>query len=230
MAYGKDGARTSRARLWFGLLAVVIGCYLAGDAGQRARVALEFGARWWPWALLGLAVVNLLRSMLPNGSLIGPLLLMAVAAAGLSTSSNVGTATVTNLALPGLLTLGGTVLVVASSGPEQKSSWSSVLTTGRVVIPQDTGRTVTVRAVLGELRADLTSTTEESRTVIHVTAIAGHVRVTVPRERWVKVHSSGTVLTHIAETGQKAAEVLDPSAGFTIHVLGMCSVVGIVRV
>jgi hypothetical protein len=230
MAHGEDGARTSRAPLWGGLLAVALGCSLAGDVVHRARAVLEFGARWWPWALLGLVVVNLLRSALPTGSLIGPLLLAAVAVAGLLASSHVGSGVLANLALPGILAAGGAALVVDVAATGRRSSWSRFLTTGRVVVPRSVARTVTIRAVLGELRADFTNAAQDTGTTVHVTAVAGHIRMTVPRDRWVKVHTSGALLTRVAETGPESADTPDPSAGITVHVLGVCSVVGIVRV
>ncbi|MER5471402.1 hypothetical protein ABZX90_21720 [Streptomyces sp. NPDC002935] len=230
MAHGEDSAPNSRARVWIGLLAVVVGSCLAGDAVHRARAALEFGARWWPWALLSLAVVNLLRAALPTGSLIGPVLLAAVASAGLVRSGDVGSHALADLALPGVLALGGAALVLAASRAGRRSSWSRVLATGQVVAPEGTRGTVTVRAVLGELRADLTRATADSGTTVHVTAIVGHVVVAVPRDRRVRVHTSGAVLTRIAETGAQQVEPSDPSTGFTVHVLGICGAVGIVRV
>jgi hypothetical protein len=230
MAQGEDSTRTSRVRVCAGLLAVILGCYLAGDVAHRARAALDFGARWWPWVLLGLAAVNLVRSALPTGSLIGPSLLVCVALAGLVTSDQVSARALTNLALPGLLALGGCLLLLGVSSTGPRSSWSRVLTTGRVVVPHGSGKTVTVRAVLGELRADLTGPAAAGRTTVHVTAVAGHIRMTVPRDRRVRVHSSGAFLTRVVDSGPKPTEVTDPSTGLTIHVLAMCSVVGIIRV
>lgn len=230
MAQGESGARTSRSRVWIGLLAVTLGCYLAGDVEQRARTAVGFGVRWWPWGLLVLAVVSLLRSALPTGSLVGPLFLISVAVIGLARSDGAGSRVLMNLALPGLLALGGAAIVLDVSAARRKPSWSRVLTSGRVVLPEEVRGTVTVRAVLGELRADLTRAPRDQESILHVTAIAGHVRVAVPRDRWIRVHTSGTVLTRVADTGPKPTEPPDASTGLTIHVLGICGVVGIVRV
>ncbi|GAB7103960.1 hypothetical protein JCM4814A_22740 [Streptomyces phaeofaciens JCM 4814] len=230
MAGGEEGTRGSRARVRVGLPAVILGCYLVGDSVHRARAAIEFGARWWPWMLLGLAVVNLLRSALPAASLIGPLVLASIAVAGLVRSGHLGTGTVMDLALPGLLALCGAALLWGASGGELRSSWTRVLTSGRIAAPRPMGKTLVLRAVLGELRADLTATGEYERDTVHVTAFAGHIRMTVPRDRWVNVHASGTVLTRVVETGAPPAKVVDPSVGLTVHVLGVCAVVGIVRV
>ncbi|MFF7054132.1 hypothetical protein ACFY94_37825 [Streptomyces griseorubiginosus] len=137
---------------------------------------------------------------------------------------------VTGLALPGAVALAGVLLISAVVPDSRGGRWSRTLTTGRVVVPEDTDGILALRAVLGELRADLTRTSSVTRTTVHVTAIAGHVRVTVPRDRWVNVKTSGALLTHVAETGPSPGEPPDPSRGFVIHVLGVCGSVGIVRV
>lgn len=225
-----SGRRSSRMRTWLGLAAVAVGCYLAGDPAHRARSALEFGVRWWPWALLGLAALNLLRAAVPPSSLIGPLVLAAIATTALVQADVIGARSVADLALPVVLALSGALLVHTAAPNSRGSRWSRILTTGRVVVPADASGTLTLRAVLGELRADLTRKPAGNRTTVNVTAVAGHVRVAVPRDHWVKVHTSGAVLTRVAETGPVPSEPPDPSAGFVIHVLGVCGSVGIVRV
>ncbi|MES5816536.1 hypothetical protein [Streptomyces sp. RG80] len=229
MGQSDRGVRTSRARACVGLAAVVLGCFLAGDLVQRARAAMDFGFRWWPWALLSLAVVNLLRSALPTGSLIGPFLLVSIALVGLAVSRRISAGALADFALPGLLTVGGAMLLISTSEAGPRSSWSRILTTGRVVIPHGPHRTVTVRAVLGELRADLTRATENDWLTVHVTALAGHIRITVPRDRRVRIYHSGTVLTRVVVSGPELKEAPDPSVGVTVHVLGVCSFVAIVR-
>lgn len=226
----EGGRRASRNRMRLGLVSVAVGCYLAGDPAHRAHSALEFAARWWPWALLSLAVVNLLRAAIPLTSLIGPFLLATIATAALVPTGTVSARTVTGLALPATLALGGAVLIGTAAPDSRDGRWSRTLTTGRVVVPAEARGTLTLRAVLGELRADLTRKSARNRTTVHVTVIAGHVRVDIPRDRWVKVNTSGALLTRIAETGPVPSEPPDPSTGFVIHVLGVCGSVGIVRV
>ncbi|GAA4068452.1 hypothetical protein [Streptomyces shaanxiensis] len=224
------GRRASRIRTWLGLAAVAVGCYLVGDPAHRAGSALEFAAEWWPWALLGLAALNLLRAAIPPASLIGPLALAAVSTVALVAAGEISAHLVTALALPAALALSGALLIGTAAPSGRGSRWSRTLTTGRVVIPAEASATLTLRAVLGELRADLTRKSAAKRTTVNVTAIAGHVRVAVPRDQWVKVNTSGALLTRIAETGPAPSEPPDPSTGFVIHVLGVCGSVGIVRV
>lgn len=225
--------RAARFRVWVGLVLLAVGCFVAGDAARRVGEALAFGAHWWPWILLTVAVLNLLRSAMPTGSYIGPLVLGAVALVGLAMSDSVGPQEVEDIGLPGILVIAGAGLALAASHDVRTTSWSRFLTTGRVVLPKGAHGTVTVRAVLGDLRADLTQASPDDETTVRLTAIGGHVQVTVPKDRAVRVHSSGAVLTHVGETG---ADPVDPpvssdsAKGFTIHVVGVCGAVGIVRV
>ena len=234
-----QAAQGSRFRVWVGIVLLAAGCFVAGDAARRIGEALAFGAHWWPWILLTVAVLNLLRSALPTGSYIGPLVLGAVALVGLAMSDSVGPQEVEDIALPGVLVLAGTGLALAASHDVRTTSWSRFLTTGRVILPKGAHGTITVRAVLGDLRADLTQASPDDETTVRLTAIGGHVQVTVPKDRAVRVHMSGAVLTHVGESGADPVEPAassdssvssDSSKGFTIHVVGVCGAVGIVRV
>ncbi|MFF3379940.1 hypothetical protein ACFYXF_44180 [Streptomyces sp. NPDC002680] len=223
----------SRFRVWTGIVLLAAGCFVAGDAARRVGEALAFGVHRWPWILLALAVLNVLRSAMPTGSYIGPLVLGAVALVGLAMSDSVGPQEVEDIALPAVLVIAGAGLALAASHDVRTTSWSRFLTTGRVVMPKGAHGTVTVRAVLGDLRADLTQASDEDETTVRLTVVGGHVQVTVPRDRAVRVHMSGAVLTHIGETGADPVEPEDSpdsAKGFTIHVVGVCGAVGIVRV
>ncbi|GAA0328149.1 hypothetical protein ACKI1I_18650 [Streptomyces turgidiscabies] len=224
------GNRASRFRVWAGIVVLGVGCFLAGDTARRASEALAFGARWWPWILLTVALLNLFGSAMPTGSYIGPLVLGAVALVGLAVSNSVGAQPLEDVALPGVLVVTGAGLALAASHDARTTSWTRFLTSGQVTMPKGSRGTVTVRAVLGDLRADLTRASADDETTVHLTAVAGHVQVTVPRDRTVRVHTSGAVLTHIGETGVDPVEPAEHSRGFTIHVLGVCGAVGIVRV
>lgn len=230
MADRGDGAgRGLRLRAWLGILAVAVGSYLAGDPAQRTRIALDFAAHQWPWALACLAAVNLFHSAVPRGGFIGPAALSAIALAGLVTLHGPDHPALTQIVLPCALALCGTALVLGTVRADGNSAWGRFLTTGRVVVPVHTPGTVTLRAVLGELRADLRHAETEGWRTVHVTAIAGHVHVTVPRECPVRMHTSGSFLTRVHETDPSPAEPPAPSTGLTIHVLGICGAVGVAR-
>lgn len=218
------GRRASRARTWIGVAALAAGCYTVGDTADRARDAVEVAAAWWPWALLGLAALNILRSAVVTDALIGPLVLGAVALAGLA--AGLSGETVRDVIVPTGLAVIGAALVVSVGRDDRTTQWSGVLSTGRVLVPADAGTLLTVRAVLGELRADLTIVAAE-RVTVHVTAVAGHVRLTVPRVCPVQVHRTGAALTRVHDSGpQPPLE----KGGLTVHVLGLCGAVSIVRV
>ncbi|WP_328749892.1 hypothetical protein OHT57_31140 [Streptomyces sp. NBC_00285] len=226
----EDRQRASRGRSRLGLLAVVVGCSLIGDPVQRAYSTWEFTARWWPWALLGLATFNLLRTAMSPASLIAPLVLATVSAAALLSAGDISTGMIIDFGLPAVLAVGGSLLIGTAVPDQPSNHWSRTLTTGRIVIPADAAGTLTLRSVLGELRADLTRKSAGSPTTVNITAVAGHVRVDIPRNRWVEVNASGALLTRITETGPAPDELPDPSTGFVIHVLGVCGSVGIARV
>ncbi|MER5385243.1 hypothetical protein ABT040_34080 [Streptomyces sp. NPDC002688] len=220
---GQEG-RTSRTRIWGGVLALAVGSYAAGDAAHRLHEAATLAADWWPWALLGLAALNLLRSAVPVGSLIGPLLLATLALGGLAASGGVARETLTDRVVPCALVLTGAALLLSAG---RAARTTRVLSTGRVDIRQSSSDPLALRAVVGELRADL-SRTGHAGVVLHVTAIVGHVRLSVPRDALVRIHDTGAVLTRI----RAAAEGRPAKCGqvFDIHVLGVCGAVSVVGV
>ncbi|WP_320778173.1 hypothetical protein [Streptomyces sp. CRN 30] len=191
---------------------------------------MESATRWWPWALLALALLNLLRSVTSPAALLGPLLLAAVATASIVPADEMSARVVTGLALPAVLALSGALLIGTAVPRAGGTRWSRVLTAGRVVVPEEASGTLTLRAVLGEIQADLTRIPTTVRTTVHVTAIAGHVQVDIPRDRWVTVSTTGALLTRVLETGAGPGEPPDPSTGCVIHVLGVCGSVGVKRV
>ncbi|MEU4613016.1 hypothetical protein [Streptomyces umbrinus] len=221
---GERGGRAPRARTWVGVAALAAGCYTVGDTADRARNAVEVASSWWPWALLGLAALNVLRSAVATDALIGPLVLGAVALAGLATG--LSGETVQNVVVPAGLAAIGVAILLSAGRDDRTTRWSRVLSTGRVIVPADAGALLTVRAVLGELRADLTGVAAE-RVTVHVTAVAGHVRLTVPRACPVRIHRTGAALTRVS-----TSELQPPlgKGGLTVHVLGLCGAVSIVRV
>ncbi|MCL8011772.1 hypothetical protein [Streptomyces sp. AS02] len=227
MAAGKEGGRASRVRIWVGILAVGTGALLAGDPAHRAHATLEWAARWWPWALLALASVNLLRSAVPAGSLIGPLFLGAVGLFGLIVSHGLDERLARDLLAPVLLAMAGAALVLSGAHCGRRTSWTRLLATGDVVVPAGTVPPLTVRAVLGELRADLRQLEDDVE--VNVTAIAGHVRLTVPRTGEVRVHTPGALLTKVALPESPPEELPRHEGEFTVHVLGLCGSVSISR-
>ncbi|MGW6736172.1 hypothetical protein [Streptomyces sp. NPDC055013] len=232
MAYGEEGGRAPRARIWAGILAVAAGALLVGDPVHRAHAVLERTVSWWPWVLLGLASLNLLRSAVPVGSLIGPLTLGAVAVVGLAASHGLEGRTARDLLAPTLLAVAGAALVLSATARfGDRTSWTRLLATGAVVVPARSGPTLTVRVVLGELRVDLGRL--EGAVEVNVTAIAGHVRLTVPRTGEVRVHTAGALLTRVAlpdgPSSSPPAELPCQEGEFDVHVLGLCGAVSVSR-
>lgn len=228
MAQGERGGRASQVRIWAGLAAVAIGSLLVGDATQRGAAAVELAGRWWPWALLALACVNLLRSAVPVGSLIGPLVLGAVGVIGLVAFHGADGRLVRDQLAPALLMATGAALVLSPSRGGHRTSWTRLLATGDVVVSPSASRLYTLRAVLGELRADLCEAQGEVE--VNVTAIAGHVRLTIPRTSAVYVNAEGTLLTRVPPPSSEFGQQPRSERKFTIHVLGVCGAVSIARV
>ncbi|MFF3563312.1 hypothetical protein ACFYXS_25015 [Streptomyces sp. NPDC002574] len=224
--------RGRRFRVWVGLGALALGSFAVGDTVDRVRAAAGWAAAWWPWVLLALAAFNLLRSAVEVGSLIGPGLLVGAALIGLVAAHGIKDPALMNLALPGVLVLAGAVLLGPSRG-SRADVWSRFLATGRVYAPAAIGartqhRRLTVRAVAGEIRADFTGSTLDGSMAVHVTAIAGHVHLTVPRNWPVAVRSSGMVLTRVTDTGP-TDRVEEERDGVGLHLLGVCGAVSLVR-
>lgn len=228
MACGEGHGRASRVRTWVGILAVATGALLAGDPAHRTHTMLEWAVKWWPWGLLALASVNLLRSIVPAGSFVGPLVLGAIAVAGLGFTHGLNAHLARDLLAPTVLAVAGATLVLSAARSERRTSWTRLLATGAIVVPPTTGHLLTVRAVLGELRADLRQLEESVE--VNVTAIAGHIRLTVPRTSEVRVHAPGALLTRVTRPDSRPDEPVGPEVEFTIHVLGVCGAVSIARV
>ncbi|MFF3461227.1 hypothetical protein [Streptomyces sp. NPDC002619] len=226
MTDGEGGGGVSRAKTWLGIAALAAGCYTVGDASDRARAAFDVLIAWWPWALLGLAAMNIVRSAVPAETLLGPLSLAVLGVVGLTLSHDISTSTVRNVVGPSVLVLAGIALILAGAGTGPTTRWSGVLSSGQVVVRASAGRPLTVRAVLGNLRADLTQIVHEDHITVHITAFAGHVRLTVPTDATVAVHTTGAAFTRV--TG-----ILPQDTGgrrrFTLHVLGLCGALTIVR-
>lgn len=115
MMDGGGRRRTAaRSRIWTGVITLAVGCFLVGDTVRRGRAVLDAVAEWWPWALLALALFNLLRSAVSLDSLIGPAVLGSAALCGLALSRGLDTRTVQDLMIPLALAGCGAVLLVTA--------------------------------------------------------------------------------------------------------------------
>lgn len=210
-----------KARIWFGLPLAVIGGYLLGDTAGRFQLAWDAFVAWWPWALLGLAVANVLRSVLQLESLLAPGLLAFVALVGLALRGGIAANMFTDFAVPGALALTGMALL-ASAGSWLTRSWTRVLVTGRVSAYESASGSLRPKAILGELRADLSPLTAPPQQV-NVTAVFGHVHLTVPTTWRLDLHATGALLTPIrGVVGSGPSEV-------KLRVLGFRGVVSVAR-
>ncbi|WP_329118272.1 hypothetical protein [Streptomyces sp. NBC_01465] len=230
---GTGGIREHRARIWVGVAALAAGSFAIGDGLHRVRAAADWAAAWWPWLLLALALLNLLRSVITVGSLIAPGLLAAVALGGLVAAHGVSGRTLADLVVPAALILGGFALLL-SSRPADRHRWTRVLATGRVRTTHPVGSGtehphVVLRAIAGELRADLTGSFLDGSLTVQVTAVAGHVHLTVPRGWPVTVRTAGTVLTRVTDTGPRDAAGKAAGGDVGLHLLGLCGAVSLVR-
>ncbi|MDH6452407.1 MULTISPECIES: hypothetical protein [unclassified Streptomyces] len=223
------GGSTTRARIWIGLLALATGALLVGDPVRRTHDTLLWLNEWWPWVLLALALVNLVRSAVPTESLIGPLVLVGAAAAGLMSARGFDRHLAQDLLAPAALALTGAFLVLTATSSPRTNSWTRLLATGAAVVPAGVPGPLTVRAIFGELRADLSQLGSMPTAVaVHVTAVAGHVRLTVPQDIAVTVRTTGALLTRVAVTPPAVASG-STDEELMIHVLGICGAVSVVR-
>ncbi|NEA99801.1 hypothetical protein [Streptomyces sp. SID13726] len=180
--------------------------------------------------MLVLAAFNLLRSAISISSLIGPAVLAAAALCGLALSRNLDVRSVVALGTPLLLAGLGLALLLSASRGDRRNRWSRVFSTGRVRVPLNSDELLVFRAVCGELRADLTAAdTSTVPSAVHITAVAGHVHLLVPRFWRVRLHTSGKLLTRVTEgRGQdRTPESAIHQGDVDIHLLAVCSAVSI---
>jgi hypothetical protein len=221
---GRRGA-SARSRILVGSAALALGCFLVGDAGHRAEEAAEAVAAWWPWALLALAALNLLRSMVAVNSLIGPAVLAVAALCGLAVAHGLDGRTVQDFGFPLVLVGFGIALLGAARHESPRTRWSRFLSTGRVRVPASGGELLALRAVCGELQADLAATRAAAPRAVHLTAVAGHIRLFVPRSWQIRVHRSGALLTRVVETGPAVRS--ESTDQVELHLLGICGAITI---
>ncbi|WP_369248730.1 hypothetical protein [Streptomyces sp. R41] len=227
------GRRGHRSRLWFGLSVLAMGSFTVGDSAHRVRAAADWLVAWWPWLLLSLALLNLLRSAITPGSLIAPSLLTAVTLGGLAAAHGISAHTLADFVVPAALIVVGLALVLSSQRADSYR-WTRVLATGRVRTTDALGShtncpQVILRAVAGELRADLTDSFLDGSLDVQVTAVAGHVHLTVPRDWPITVHTTGTLLTRVIDTGPRAGSDAEVAHEAELHLLGLCGAVSLVR-
>lgn len=223
-----DTARELRARIWIGLPLIAVGAFLVGDTARRLSLAWTFAGRYWPWILMGLACVNLIRSLFHMESLLAPGLLGVVALTALALRSEVALSVVLDWLLPLLIILAG-VSLLSSVGARVRRSLTRVLSTGRVHLEGGLPNLLRPRAVLGDIKVDLTNADEVGKTVeVEITAVFGWVRLVVPRTWHVELGGQGVLLSHVSSRGARA-EPKDGAPTLSLHVMGFCGFVSVDR-
>ncbi|WP_434442206.1 hypothetical protein [Lentzea sp. E54] len=223
-----EAARELRARIWFGLPLIAAGAFLVGDAAQRLVSAWNFVGRYWPWLLLGLACLNLIRSLFRVESLLAPGLVAVVALTALALRSEVASSMILDWVLPVLIIVVGTTLLW-SVGARVRRSWTRVLSTGRVAAPEELPKRLRPRAIVGEIEVDFRAARSGEMDVdLEVTAVFGWVRIVVPRAWQVELGHQGVLLSKIVD--RAAGEQGDPrERKLLLHVMGFCGIVSVSR-
>ncbi len=219
-------------RLWAGLVILGAGSYLIGGVDKRLELAAGLLRNWWPWALLALAAINLGRTIVRPESLVAPSLIALAAMIGLVVGRPEAVSTITNLAIPGALILIGAALAL-SCDCRRSDRWVRVLTSARVHIHDQVPQEITIWAIAGELRLDLTGagldTTQEVTIVVNV--ILGHVHLDIPRNWPIHLpadpRSDRLVLTRIKDIGVRTQQ--EGNHGATLHLFGFCGAVTLLR-
>ncbi|MBB6547046.1 hypothetical protein HD593_001841 [Nonomuraea rubra] len=226
--------RRRHLKALFGLLSITFGCLLAWLSIHNRMLPVEsWAAVTWPWTLLTLATVNFARSALKAGSLIGPGLLASTACGALVTGVGVSRSPLTIVVLACAAILTGVVLI-RSSRSRSQAGWTRVMTTGRVRAPVAVGQhtphpRLTLRAIAGEVRADFGGSNLDGSLAVWVTAISGHVHLTVPRTWPVVVRSAGIALTRVTDTHNPRDTHAEDAHSLGLHLLGLCAAITLVR-
>ncbi len=224
-----EAARELRARIWFGLPLIAAGAFLVGDAAHRLLLAWTFVGRHWPWILLGLACLNLIRSLFRVESMLAPGLVAVVALTALALRSEVASSMVLDWVLPVLIIVVGTTLLWSVAARVRKS-WTRVLSTGRVSVQGRCPDVLRPRAVVGEITVDLLAAQDAPMNVdTDVTAVFGWVQVVVPQSWHVELASQGLLLSKIIDRGPADPGEQAGRPTLTLHLMGFCGVVSISR-
>ncbi|QUQ66608.1 hypothetical protein [Kutzneria sp. CA-103260] len=228
-AVGQQAPHERRARIWLGGILLLSGAFLVGDTAHRLSVAWNLFAHWWPWALIGLAVVNLARRFLRIESLLAPGLLVLVSVVYLALQQGVEPDLVINFAVP-LVALFAGLALLASISSAAGRSWTRVLLTGRVEPTSLVAATVNPRAFLCENLVDLSNCPPDPDGItMNVTVLFGHVQLTVPEDWHLCLEPGGRLLAPVRDTSPTPPEGAGHAGLLRIHVLGFGGVVSIHR-
>ncbi|HEX6342568.1 hypothetical protein [Umezawaea sp.] len=220
-----ESARDLRTRTWLGVVMVVGAAFLIGDPASRLSAAWRFLDRWWPFLLLGLAVLNVVRALVPSEFLLAPGLIALVG--GIALAVRQDALTTLEVVVPIVVALAGTtLLLLIGPGP----SWTRVFTSGRVDLDRAPAGVLRPRAIVGQVRANLITfdAPQKSDLVVEATAVLGHVRLVVPANQPVVLVDPGGVWSKIVDPGPY--DRIDPKGpAIRLHVLAVAGIVSVKR-
>jgi hypothetical protein len=191
-----------------GLALVVISSFLLLDPNNRIAELLGLLEGVWPWLLLGLAGLNLLRSITPTGAFIGPLAVAGVALVGLLPSLDVHGPTIANIVVP-LVTLAvGAALLLRGSATNKVAKWTTILATVSRRHEEAVPGTINAHCWMGELRVDLRQAEWDEASTLNVVVVLGRVAVEVPVTLPIVLDDAG-ILVAVQESGFRAISTTD---------------------
>lgn len=182
---------------------------------------------WWPWALLGLALLIVVRSTLRLESVFVPGLIASIGGLGLAVKYGLTAKVLVDVLVPASLVGGGIALLFAKTG-KTPQSWTKFLWSGRVYAPEAAREPLRPRVFLGDIRVDMTTVRpEELDVTIDATMVLGHIHFDIPKDWFVTLKDS-TLASRILDKRRNGNE--GDSTLLVLNVLGFGGIVTIARV
>ena len=202
-----------QAWVFCGVILVGVGAFLTDDPGGRLRALTTVTLHWWPMVVLGLAILNTLIAVLPEGTWIAPVALGLTGGCGLLFRSSEMLHSTQRL-LPGAVICAGGVAVACGMAGQSGGSRTAVLISRHTEINGRVGPTIVTRALLAELRVDLTEATWDDIATLRVNVIVGRVKLRIPPTTPLVLVDGGTAVA-LRESGAR-----DPSGTDVILKVG----------
>lgn len=216
-----------RLRVLLACALAAAGAAAAASTPGRVTHAVLTAMGWWPYALVLLCLVNIVRLTVPPGGLYGPALLGAVALSAL-----VGLRlTLRQWFVAGPLIVAGVGLLLGMtvpSSPPDRRTWALAWVVRRQLSGTLPAR-MAVLVLLGSAEVDLTAAVCTSKVECNVTMGMARLKLVVPAALFVELESAATGGIRILESGTAATG--DPSRPkLVVHLLGLFGVVELHRV
>jgi hypothetical protein len=216
----------SRSRAGIAALLATGAGMLAVGGWRALQAAGDFALRDAWWLLLGIAGLNMLRTLVPKGALVGPAVLAGVGAMLLLEEHHVHP----RVSAPAVVAamLGISAIVVVAAGPGPAAGTTAIGWVARRRLQGRISPALRLVAVLGVVLLDLRAAAPETGTLsVNCLILGGRIEVKVPASSGVVLSpDTRASLIRVFDEGAEPASAGDPSVrirlrgavgGFAVH-------------